>query len=117
MDYLIKSLQEFDYYEDPDTIEYISTPGPMHEDHKKAIGDANRGNYRDPELNKRHSELMKEQYRNGRVVWNKGKKGSGLDKGTKACQYRGVYFDSMTKAAKHFGVSVSAVSKAVRRGN
>lgn len=27
-----------------------------------------------PELLKKHSELMKEQYKNGRIVWNKGKK-------------------------------------------
>ena len=115
MDYLIKSLQEFDYYEDPDTIEYLNEPIPMPEEVKKAIGDANRGKVHSPEQNKRHSELMKEQFRNGRVTWNKGKKGSGIDKGTKSCHYRGMYFTSMTKAAEHFGVGVSAVSQAIRR--
>ena len=115
MDDLIRSLQEFEYYEDPDTIEYINEPIPMPEEVKKAIGDANRGKVHSPEQNRRHSEMLKEQYRNGRVVWNKGKKGAGLGCGTKECYYKGMYFTSRTEAAKHFGVGVSAVSQAIRR--
>ena len=37
MDYLIKSLQEFEYYEDPDTIEWISEPIKLSDQIKNAI--------------------------------------------------------------------------------
>ena len=115
MDYLIKSLQEFEYYEDPDTIEWISEPIKLSDEVKKAIGDGNRGKVHSFEQNRQHSEKMKEQYKNGRVVWNKGKKGVQLDSGTKECYYRGMYFTSMTKAAEHFGVTISAVSQSQRK--
>jgi len=110
MDDLIKSLQEFDYYEDPDTIEYISGGYTLPEEYKKAIGDGNRGKVHSLEQNRQHSEFMK-----GCTPWNKGKKGVQLDSGTKECYYRGMHFTSMTRAAKHFGVTVGAVSRAQKK--
>ena len=107
MDDLTKSLQEFDYYEDPDTIEYINEPIKLSDEVKKAIGDGNRGKVHSPEQNKKHSEFMK-----GCTPWNKGKKGAGYRQGTKPCTYRGKDFSSLTDAAEHFNVSISAVSRA-----
>ena len=110
-----QSLKEFDYYEDPDTIEW-NFKRKWPEEVKKAIGDGNRGKVHTAEQNRQHSEKMKEQYRNGRVVWNKGIKGAGKGQGVKSCVYRGKTFSSMTEAANHYNVSISAVSQAVKKG-